>query len=198
MKTLALDAMGVIYAAGDDVAELLCPFIREHGGLSDDSRIEALYRDASLGRISATQFWQQAQLDPALEDAYLDRHRLSTGIIEFLNAAEPGISSIWCISNDVSEWSRKLRNRFDLQRFFDGFVISGDVGARKPNPAIFRSLLEQAQADAPDILLVDDRLPNLDAAAVLGLQTILFAPTGSAAPTQHRVVQNFQDLLALI
>jgi hypothetical protein len=39
MKTLALDAMGVIYAAGDDVAELLCPFIREHGGLSDDSRV---------------------------------------------------------------------------------------------------------------------------------------------------------------
>jgi hypothetical protein len=51
MKTLALDAMGVIYPAGDDVAELLCPFVREHGRVSDDNRIEALYREVNLGRM---------------------------------------------------------------------------------------------------------------------------------------------------
>jgi hypothetical protein len=71
MKTLVLDAMGVIYQAGDDVAELLCPFIHENGGLTDDGRIQAPYHDASLGRLSSIQFWEQVQLDPRLEDALL-------------------------------------------------------------------------------------------------------------------------------
>ena len=92
MKTLVLDAMGVIYAAGDDVAELLCPFIHENGGIADDRRIEALYHDAS-GRLSAIQFWEQVQLDPALEDAYLIRHRLSAGLLQFLRNAKPQLAS---------------------------------------------------------------------------------------------------------
>src|SRR5438034_961428 len=198
MKTLALDAMGVIYAAGDDAVELLCPFTHEHDGLSDDNRIEALYPEASLGRISAAQFWQQAGLEPALEDTYLHRHRLSTGIIEFLRAAKPAVSSVSCISNNVPEWSRKLKNRFDLQHFFDDFLISGNVGGRKTNPAIYRSVLEQTRTDAHDILFVDDRLPNLNAAAVLVLQTIFFGPRVSATPTHHRVAENFNDLLSII
>jgi len=94
MRTLVLDAMGVIYRVGDDVAELLCPFIQEHGGIADHGRIEALYRDASLGRISAVQFWKEVQLDPSLEDAYLLRHRLSAGVIQFLRDAKLKTSSI--------------------------------------------------------------------------------------------------------
>ena len=69
MKVLGLDAMGVIYMAGDDVAELFCPFIHENGGIADDGHIEALYHDASLGRVSAVQFWPEVRLDPNLEDA---------------------------------------------------------------------------------------------------------------------------------
>ena len=68
MKTLVLDAMGVIFVAGDDVVELLCPFVHEHGGIVDDGQIEALYNDASLGRLSARRFWEQVQVDPTLED----------------------------------------------------------------------------------------------------------------------------------
>src|SRR6202142_915744 len=167
MRTLVLDAMGVIYLAGEDVAELFCPFIHEHGGIADHGRIEALYRDASLGRISAVQFWKEVQLDPSLEDAYLLRHRLSAGVIQFLRHAKLKTSSIWCLSNDVSEWSRKLRERFDLDRLMDGFVISGDVGARKPDAVIFRHLLAQTGDEAKNIVLVDDRPRNLDAAAAL-------------------------------
>ncbi len=194
MKTLVLDAMGVIYTAGDDVAELLCPFIHENGGVADDRRIEALYHDASLGRLSASQFWEQVHLDPALEDAYLCRHRLSAGLLDFLCSAKPRLASIWCLSNDVSEWSRKLRERFDLSRFIDGFVISGDVGARKPDAAIFKRLLAQTGVSAESIVLVDDRPRNLDAAAALGFQTILFGSAGRKA-SQHYATTDFAHLL---
>ena len=194
MKTLVLDAMGVIYTAGDDVAELLCPFIHENGGISDDRRIEAIYHEASLGRISAIQFWEEVQLDPGLEDAYLLRHRLSPGLLQFLRNARPRLASIWCLSNDVSEWSRKLRDHFGLHRLIDGFVISGDVGARKPEAAIFKHLLAQTGVKAEGLVFVDDRPRNLDTAAALGFQTILFGSAGRE-PCQHYATTDFTHLL---
>ena len=50
---LVLDAMGVLFCAADDVAELLIPFIRSAGGEADPRVIEAAYLEASLGRIDA-------------------------------------------------------------------------------------------------------------------------------------------------
>ena len=194
MKTLVMDAMGVIYASGDDVVELLCPFIHENGGITDDRRIEALYHDASLGRFPSKQFWEQVQVDPALEEVYLLRHRLSAGVFEFLSRAKPRLASIWCLSNDVSEWSRKLRERFELSRLIQGFVISGDVGARKPDEAIFERLLFQTGVNAKTIVFVDDRPQNLDAAVAFGLQTVLFG-SARGKHSQHRATTDFAQLL---
>jgi FMN phosphatase YigB (HAD superfamily) len=140
MTALVLDAMGVIYSVGDDVADLLCPFIEEKGGLLDRGRIEALYHEASLGRMSAEAFWRAVDIDPTLEDEYLQRHTLSHGLLQFLEATKPEVASLWCLSNDVSEWSRKLRERFGLTGLIDGFLISGDVGTRKPDTRIFHHL----------------------------------------------------------
>jgi membrane-bound metal-dependent hydrolase YbcI (DUF457 family) len=53
---LVLDAMGVIYRVGDDVGQLLVPFIRREGGVHDIRRIEGHYLPASLGAISSGEF----------------------------------------------------------------------------------------------------------------------------------------------
>jgi putative hydrolase of the HAD superfamily len=186
--------MGVIYSAGDDVGELLCPFIHENGGLDDDREIEAIYHEASLGHLSAREFWGQVEIDPALEDAYLLRHQLSDGLVDFLRQARPRFDSIWCLSNDVSGWSRKLRERFELIEYIDGFMISGDVGIRKPDAAIYERLLEQTGTKAANAIFVDDRIRNLDAAASLGFETVLFG-SAEGISGRHKAAANFSDLL---
>jgi len=197
-KTLVLDAMGVIYSVGDDVADLLCPFIHERNGESDNLKIELLYREASLGLLSANDFWRAVGLDPTVEDDYLDHHRLTSGALDFLRAPPPEVSAVWCLSNDVSEWSRNLRDRFSLTEYIRGFVISGDVGARKPDAAIFHSLFANIAVAPHQAILVDDRQPNLDAARNLGMDTILFSPGVSAHPSRHRVAADFQELRQLL
>ena len=58
MNILVLDAMGVIYMAGDDVAELLCPFVHENGGIADNGRIEALPTCSAIAsRMVWSSFW---------------------------------------------------------------------------------------------------------------------------------------------
>ena len=52
---LLLDAMGVIYRIGDDVKEILIPFVRQKGG--DVGAVENAYIEASLGRLEPDAFW---------------------------------------------------------------------------------------------------------------------------------------------
>ena len=81
-KILVLDAMGVIYQSCDDVEELLVPSIRENRSNIDKKTIEDLYTRASLGEFSSEEFWTKVGVDHNLEDEYLDRHRLSVGLLE--------------------------------------------------------------------------------------------------------------------
>ncbi len=193
-----LDAMGVIYSVGDDVKDLLCPYIEEKGGSRDVSRIERLYLSASLGSMSASEFWKAVNLSPEVEDEYLRRHKLTDGLIDFLEEVKSRDYEVWCVSNDLSEWSKKLRARFGLDDYFRGFIVSGDVGIRKPSSAIFDYLLQRLDAKPPEVTFVDDQIRNLDAAAVLGFHTVLFAPSGGMLSKKHQVVATFGELLLLL
>jgi hypothetical protein len=131
IEVVVLDAMGVIYRAGDDVAELLVPFVQTHGTVCDVSEIERQYTLASRGSISAQVLWERLGVDPALEDAYLAQHALMDGLRDLLLVLTRRGFRLACLSNDVSEWSIKLRRKFELETQIQTWVISGDVGARK-------------------------------------------------------------------
>ena len=196
MRILVLDAMGVIYSVGNDDRDLLCPFVEEKGGTKDVSKIEMLYNSTSLGNMSSAQFWKAVGLDPGLEDEYLQRYKLTDGLTDFLEAVNSQGYEVWCLSNDISEWSKKLRARFGLNKYVRGFVISGDVGVRKPEQAIFDHLLGQLTVSPRDAVFVDDQRRNLDVAAALGFSTILFAPAGhDLTDEKHIVATSFADVL---
>ena len=92
MKTLVLDAMGVIYPVGDDVHNLLCPFITAKHGNGDYATVEKYYIQASCGEISARDLWQAVGIDPQLEDEYLQRFELTGGLLDFLKKQSPAAS----------------------------------------------------------------------------------------------------------
>jgi phosphoglycolate phosphatase-like HAD superfamily hydrolase len=199
IKLLALDAMGVIYAEANDGPNLLYPFIVQKGGCSDVQEIIRLYSLASIGKISSVEFWKSAGVDPGLEDEYLLTHRLSEGLAGFLDEMRSCGTELWCLSNDVSEWSRKLRERFGLDRYFRGFVISGDIGIRKPDAAIYHHLLGKSGYQPQETLFVDDRLRNIEAAGSIGIASVLFNP----APEESRghiypIAKSFAELLSIM
>ncbi len=192
---LVLDAMGVIFRAGDDVAELLVPFVAHHEGLKDENAIGELYDRASRGELTAAHLWEALRVPAALEDEYLSQHRLMPGLVKFLNDVPEPVDALWCLSNDVAEWSAKLRDMYDIRQYFAGFVISGDVKVRKPDPRIYEILLERIGRPTADCVFVDDRPKNLLAARRLGMHTVFF---GEFVPTDvdhfHGAVKSFSEL----
>lgn len=186
IECVVLDAMGVVFRAADDVAEVLVPFVRKRGGVEDVGAIEAAYLDASRGSITADAFWLKVGLSPSLEDDYLSGHALAPGAREFLALASDMDTPVWLLSNDVERWSRKLRSAFALNAWLCGAVISSDAAARKPDAAIYRYFMHRSGYDAPAILFVDDREKNVAAAAALGIHALQFGVnTGFASLTPH-------------
>ncbi len=177
MKILVLDAMGVIYKSSSIVGELLAPFILQNGGETGKENVKKAYLSASLGDISADQFWQQVGLDPELEDQYLSLHRISEGLKAFLVTANEMKIPVWMLSNDVDRWSRKLRCKFDIERYFQGAVISGDVRSRKPDVAIYQALFDRSGISPEQMLFFDDKQENVSTAMALGMPSILFDTT---------------------
>ena len=179
--------MGVIFQSADDVVELLIPFITEHAGSSDQQLVQSAYLEASSGKISADEFWQQVNLSPDLEHAYLCRHLLVPGVVDLLHyAGEKGVP-VWCLSNDVGRWSEKLRTIFKIEELLDGSVISSDVGVRKPDKRIYKILTERCAYNYEELLFVDDREKNVVAARDLGIDTILFKPQDGFDNVKNRI-----------
>ena len=62
----------------------------------------------------------------------------------------------------------------------DGAVISYEVGLIKPDPAIYRFLLEKYDIDPKEAVFIDDTAKNIEAAESLGITGILFKDRESA------------------
>ena len=86
----------------------------------------------------------------------------------------------------LSNWSAEMfpiaRERFDFLAWFEGIVISGDVGVNKPDRRIFELLMDRFGIEPAAAIFIDDSAANVDAAAALGFNAIQFTD-----PTALRV-----------
>jgi len=100
---------------------------------------------------------------------------LIPGSVEILRQLKAGgRHRLYGLSNWSAETFPIARRKYDVFDLLDGYVISGQVGLAKPDPAIFHYLAERLGCLPSACLLIDDSLPNIETARWLGFQTILF------------------------
>ncbi len=78
------------------------------------------------------------------------------------------------ISIGFAENYRNVPSVYRVLSLFDGLVFSGPIHMAKPDPAIFRFLLEKYRLSPEETLFTDDNPKNIEAAKQLGLHTFLF------------------------
>jgi putative hydrolase of the HAD superfamily len=81
--------------------------------------------------------------------------------------------------------------REDWPRLFDATVVSHEVGLRKPDPAIYELALKRLGVDPETVVFVDDMQPNIDAAAAMGMATVLHVDPATTATA-------LEELLGLV
>lgn len=100
------------------------------------------------------------------------------------NARAAGIRT-GLISNS---WGTRRYDRAMLEELFDGVVISGDVGIRKPAPEIYLLGAERAGAAPHECVFVDDLPFNLTPAQELGMATVHHVDTTATIAELERLL----------
>jgi putative hydrolase of the HAD superfamily len=77
------------------------------------------------------------------------------------------------INNESREMNDYRIKQFGLAQIFDLFVSSCYVGMRKPDEKIYRVALDLIQKSPDECCFIDDRPPNIEGAARVGMRTVL-------------------------
>jgi len=84
--------------------------------------------------------------------------------------------TIGLVSNfDHPPHVRDILADYKLESFFDTIIISGDVGVKKPNPAIFSFALEQTGLSKNEAVYVGDTNEDVAGAMAAGIRPIFLA-----------------------
>jgi putative hydrolase of the HAD superfamily len=149
---------------------------------------------ALVGAITDEEFWQrlgrrlglrsQDEIDRFVADLFRDE-AADPRMVDLVRRLQ-GSYQTGLLSNASDLLPSLLRKRYGMDGLFDVKVISALVGVAKPDPAIYRVLLERLGTKPESTVFVDDREQNIAAAATLGIQAIRFEGYETLIPALRR------------
>lgn len=98
---------------------------------------------------------------------------VNSQMYELVNELKTRNMPIALLSN-IDERLGKIIRDFGLYEPFEPCLLSYQLGLEKPDPQIYQVLLKEMNLPAEDIIFIDDRAENIEAAKHLGLDAILF------------------------
>ncbi len=138
------------------------------------------WKDFSFGRISEEEYFQSVRdhFSGALDLAELKELILS-GLVpngELIDFLRPlaGRYQLGIISNNPREWFDYFYQQNKLEEIFRITAVSGYLGVRKPDQAIFSQALKMAGVAPAEAIYVDDRKEMTGEAAGLGINIIIY------------------------
>jgi putative hydrolase of the HAD superfamily len=150
------------------------------GPLGDDTE----YRRVERGDLSERSYWASvAKARPDVDLATLWR-TCSHVRREFSGALEAiaGRARLVAFTNDMAHWfGENWSRRFDELAIFDAIVEAAKLGVEKPDPEAFLLALAEVGEQPQHCLFVDDLDSNLEGAAGIGMNTLLFDVRDPAA-----------------
>jgi 2-haloacid dehalogenase len=105
--------------------------------------------------------------------------------VEILRALCDRAVPCYALSNWPQDSFARQRDRFPFLAWFSGIVVSGAEGVAKPDPAIFRLLLERYRLEPSSTLFIDDSPTHVQAAREVGMRVHRF--TNAEALTRELV-----------
>lgn len=105
------------------------------------------------------------------------------GMYDLLSLFKQEGYRLYGLTNWSCETFCQVRHRYPIFDLLDGMVVSGEEHCIKPDPRIFRILLERYRLDPADCIFIDDRPSNVAGAEAVGIQGIVFTSAESLRQT---------------
>jgi 2-haloacid dehalogenase len=142
-------------------------------------------QDAGRSIVDATQLLVQQfpEWEQPIRDFYGRWTEMLKGPIYetvelFRQLKASGKYKIYALTNWQADLFHIALVRYNFLHWFDGRVVSGEEGTRKPFPDFYKILLNRYNINPPQALFIDDNLRNVKAAAELGIHSYHFIDAG--------------------
>lgn len=199
-----MDFGGVLTTSLDDAFRSFC---RREG--VDEERLRAALRAAyeradrdslvsrfETGRLELREF--ERELAAALSEG-LDRPLEPDGLVSRMLAdLRPDAAMVRAVrvARRAGVRTALLSNSWGLEAYpeqlldelFDQVVISGRVGLRKPDPAVFRLTARRLGLSAGACVFVDDVRSNVEAAEAVGMRGVVHVEAGATIMALERLL----------
>lgn len=154
-------------------------------GVSKESLWHAMFvsdieRDYTVGKISSLEFHSRVchyfkkSVDYKIfSDIWNDIFWLNEGMEELVSKLAARYP-LYLISNTNELHFEFIKKHYPILKHFRKHFPSHEVGARKPEPAIFRHALKEAQVRAEEAVFIDDIADFVEAAKNVGMRGIQF------------------------
>ena len=96
------------------------------------------------------------------------------GTVEILAELKERQTPLYALTNWSHETFPIARPRFPFFDWFDGIVVSGEIGMVKPDARIYHHLLERFGLTAEDCVFIDDSAANVAGAQAVGITGLHF------------------------
>jgi len=93
------------------------------------------------------------------------------------------------LSNAMDTTRQRLTDRYKLMDYFDVSLFSYEVNLIKPDPEIYKIILQQLDVSPKETIFVDDLIENIIAANKLGLTTVHFKNTNQAIEILQKLLE---------
>ncbi len=127
-------------------------------------------------KINENEFWENVlgsniQIDKKIiSKTFVKKSSINKEFLNFAKSLQINGNSIGILSNLTPETSKHIEK--NLLKDFDYHFYSNLLKMSKPNSEIYQYVCDQISSD--NILFIDDKQENLDAAKLFGIDTILF------------------------
>ncbi len=188
VKVVLFDLGNVILPFNNyQIAEKLCPFSKNRE-FQDPQKIfsylfdfeKGVINEFDKGKMSPSQFFETVKKSLGLTIAYDQFVPIWTEIFtenEEISEIIRSLKGKWrlgLLSNTDPLHFNSIVSRFPVISTFEKWILSYEVGFKKPDPCIFQKAIEWASVLPERILFIDDTEGHVAAAISLGMQGIHF------------------------
>jgi len=141
---------------------------------------KGVINDFDMGRVSPSEFFQSIkkylglsitfeQFIPIWTDIFVENQEVSEIILSLKGRWRLGL-----LSNTDPLHFNYIVSTFPIVSALEKWILSYDVGFKKPDARIFQRAMEWASVEPEKILFIDDTKGHVEAAISLGIQGIHF------------------------
>jgi putative hydrolase of the HAD superfamily len=158
-KLVVFDMMGTLTEEEHIISVSLNEVIPD----MDYKLVKEQYELYKVNKINNHEFWSNIGVSDykETEKTFLNKIALKKGVKKYLKKISKH-AQLAILSNCPKEWGEYLVKNFGLRKYFDEVVFSGEYEIKKPDPRIYKLLLNKFPDIQPEeVYFVDNDLEDL-------------------------------------